>query len=113
MSHQKSFSISSYHLDFLTSNIASRSQNRYDIFQGQMNSILNHFRSNATKIYLDNVFCTSDDSFDDNIICVGATLDVLKRVGMEFNAKKNTCCETGLEFLGFRETCNGNKSVKS
>ena len=71
-----------------------------------------HHRSNAPKIYLYDVLLNSVNCFDDHIKYLEDILGVLKKVGMQVNAKMSTWCETALEFLGFWVSCDSYQPLK-
>lgn len=61
-----------------------------DIFQCQMTSLFSHLKRNATKIYLDDVPHTCGNSFGDHLKHPETILEVVKKAGMQVNAKKST-----------------------
>ena len=59
-----------------------------NIFQGLMTSLFSHLKKYAPKIYLDNVLHTCGNSFDNHLKHLDTILEVLKKAGMQVNAKK-------------------------
>ena len=78
-----------------------------DIFKHQMTSLFSHLKSNAPKIYLDDMLHTSGNSFDSHLKYLEAILKVLKKVGVQVNAKKSAWFEMALEFISFWVTQDG------
>ena len=71
----------------------------FGFFECQALPLFSHLKSNAPMIYLADVLHTSGNSFDSHLKYLEAILEVLKKVGMQVNAKKVHCMQQHWSFL--------------